>query len=121
MQLSERRVGDIAVIDVSGDLIVADNPGALKDWVKAALQRGDRRILLNVARLRRMDSTCLGEVIASYTSTTMHGGSLKLVQPDAHLRRLLQLTRLDTIIDAYDTEAEAIASFAVSGSPGVAT
>jgi anti-sigma B factor antagonist len=121
MKLSERRLGDVVVIDITGDLLVADNPGAVKESVKAALQRGDRRIVLNVANLRRMDSTCLGEVIASYTSTTTHGGVFKLVEPDAHLRRMLELTRLDTVIDTYETEAEGIASFKAAGSAGVVT
>jgi anti-sigma B factor antagonist len=115
MQLSERQVSGVTVIDVEGDLIVTDNPCAVKESVKAILQRGERRIVLNVARIRRMDSTCLGELIASYTTTAVHGGVLKLAEPDPHLRRLLELTRLNTIIEVLDTEAEAIASFDAAG------
>jgi anti-anti-sigma factor len=116
MQLSERQVSGVTVIDVEGDLIVTDNPCALKDLVKTILRRGERRIVLNVAHLRRMDSTCLGEIVASYTTTALHGGVLKLAQPDPHLSHLLGLTRLNTIIEVLDTEGEAVASFGVAGS-----
>jgi anti-sigma B factor antagonist len=116
MELSERQVSGVTVIDVAGDLIVTDNPCAVKEFVKAILQRGDRRIVLNVGAIRRVDSTCLGEIIASYTTTTVHGGVLKLAQPDRHLLRLLELTRLNTIIDVFHSEAEAVASFGGAGS-----
>lgn len=116
MQLSEREVSGVTVIDVEGDLTVTGDPCAVKEFVKTILRRGERRIVLNVARIGRMDSTCLGELIASYTTTAIHGGVLKLAQPDPHLRRLLELTHLNTVIDVRDTEAEAIASFGVAGS-----
>jgi anti-sigma B factor antagonist len=112
MQLSERRVDGVSIIDVAGNLTVPENPRALRETVVALLHRGERRILLNVRKLQQMDSTCLGEIVASYTATTSSGGILKLEQTGPHLRRLLASTRLDTILESYDSEDEAIASFA---------
>ncbi len=111
MQLTERKVAGVTVIDVEGDLTVTDNPGALKDFVKAVLQRGERRIVLNLGGIRRMDSTCLGDIVASYSTTAINGGVLKLAQPDRHLMQLLKITKLDTAINVFTTEAEAITSF----------
>lgn len=116
MRFSERQVGGVIVIDAEGDLIVTDNPCAVKEFVKTILNRGDRRIVLNVARIHRVDSTCLGEIIGSYTTTAVLGGVLKLAQPDRHLRHLLELTRLNTIIEVFDSEAAAVASFGVAES-----
>ena len=115
MQLSERRVRGVTIIDLTGDLTVPDNPGALREKVIALLHRGERRILLNVENLRHMDSSCLGEIVASFTTTASTGGSLKLEHVGPHLRDLLHTTRLDAIFESYDTEDEAIASF---GNPG---
>jgi len=111
MQFRERHVNGVTVITVLGDLVVNDNPGALQTVVKKVLGRGDRQIVLNVARIVRMDSTCLGELVASYTSTIGRGGVLKLAAPNEQVRRLLQLTRLDTIIKVFATSEEAIADF----------
>lgn len=115
MQLSERRVRGVTIIDLTGDLTVPDNPGALREKVITLLHRGERRILLNVENLRHMDSSCLGEIVASYTSTASAGGSLKLEHVGPHLRDLLHTTRLDAIFESYDTEDTAIASFAKPG------
>lgn len=115
MQLSERRVGGVTIIDITGDLTVPDNPGALREKVLALLQRGECRILLNVENLRHMDSSCLGEIVASYTATASTGGMLKLEHVGPHLRDLLHTTKLDAIFELYDTENEAIASFGKTG------
>ncbi|HYU79814.1 MAG TPA: STAS domain-containing protein [Vicinamibacterales bacterium] len=114
MKLSERRRGGLTIIDISGDLIVTENAGALKEMVLSLLQRGDRAILLNVAALGRMDSACLGDIVASYTTTAAHGGTLKLVHVGEHLRHLLEVTNLDAIFETYETEADAIASAGAS-------
>lgn len=112
MQLNERQAKGVAIIDVSGDLTVPQNPGALRERVIALLHRGERRILLNFADLRHMDSSCMAEIIASYTTTAANGGILKMEHVGPHLRDLLHATTLDTIFESYDTEDEAIASFA---------
>jgi anti-sigma B factor antagonist len=116
MEFHERELDGVTVIDVEGDLVMTASPCALENSVKAALARGARRIVLNVARIRHMDSTCLGELIESFRAAAAHGGALKLAQPDAHLAQLLQTTKLDTVIPTFDTEAAAIASFKVAGS-----
>jgi anti-sigma B factor antagonist len=111
MQFRERHVNGKTVIDVQGDLVVNANPGALQTVVKNVLARGERQIVVNVAGIVRMDSTCLGELVASYTSTVACGGVLKLAAPNEHIRRLLELTRLDEVIKTFATDDEAIADF----------
>lgn len=111
MQFRERHIDGVTVIDALGDLIVTANPGALQSVVKTVLGRGDLRIVLNLAGIARMDSTCLGELVASYTSTLSRGGVLKLAAPSNHVRRLLEMTRLDTIIKVFETEDAAVADF----------
>lgn len=111
MHVSERQVNDVTVIDVG-----TGARSGLVELVKAVLQRGDRRLVLNVGQLGAVDSTCLGEIFASYKATLALGGVLRLAHPDAHLRRVLQVTKLDTFIGIFDTEEEAIASFGKAGS-----
>ena len=116
MEVRARERDGVTVIDVEGDLVVTATPCPVEGAVKAALARGARRIVLNVGRIRHMDSTCLGELIASFRVAAVHGGALRLAQPDAHLVQLLQITKLDTVIPTFDTEAAAVASFKVAGS-----
>ena len=113
MELGERQVNRISIIDVSGDLRVpAENPRALTEKVTAVLSRGERRIILNFANLEFMDSSCLGEIVESYKTAASRGGILRLACVGPHLRSVLRTTALAKILESYDTEEEAIASFA---------
>jgi anti-sigma B factor antagonist len=116
MQFRERQVDGVTVIDVEGDFTMTAAPCPLQDFVKAVLRRGERRIVLNLAHIDRMDSTCLGELIESYRTTAAHGATLKIAQPDPHLLRQLQVTHFDTILETFATEAEAVTSFNVAES-----
>ena len=112
MQLSERQVNGVSIIDVSGDLRVpTENPSVLRERVIAVLDRGERRILLNFENLQFMDSSCLGEIVESYKTAASKGASLKLLHTGFHLRSVLETTALASIFETYETENEAIASF----------
>ena len=114
MELRERQAGNVTVIDFSGDG-VGSEPSALKPLVQSVLNRGVRRIVFNVAQLQNMDSTCVGEIFASYKAVVSSGGDLKLAHPDGHVRRLLRVTKVDTFVRLYDSEEDAIASFDAVG------
>ena len=112
MELTERQVSGVSIIDIAGDLRVpTEDPREVRDKVLAVLSRGERRILLNFASLQYMDSSCLGEIVESYKTVVSSGGVLKLAQVGAHLKTVLQSTGLSTVLESYETESEAIASF----------
>jgi len=118
MQLSERQVIGISIIDISGDPTAPDdNALVLRENVTAVLLRGQRRIILNFAAIRHIDSSWLGEIVESYKITASNGGILKLAAIGPQLRNLLRTTALSSIFESYDTEQEAIASFAGAALP----
>src|SRR5262245_52148678 len=111
MRFREQYESGVTVIYAEGDLVVSAVPCALQSVVKTALARGERQIVLNLAGITRMDSACLAELVASYTSAKASGGVLKLSAVTSDVRRLLELTRLDTMIKMFATDDEAIADF----------
>lgn len=115
MQLRERQVEGAMVVELSGDGIGSD-PSILKALVTSLLERGHRHIILNAEELQSMDSTCLAEIVASYKATLAAGGLLKMSSANAPVRRVMQITKVDTFVVIYDSEAEALASFNVSPS-----
>lgn len=115
MQLRQRQVEGAMVVDLSGDGIGSE-PSILKELLTSLLARGHRHIVLNVEHLQTMDSTCVAEIVASYKAALATGGVLKLAAPNPYVRRLLQITKVDTFVTTYDSEARAIASFDVAGS-----
>ena len=117
MQLRASRVDGVSVITLSGNLTVNENPGALKDLVSSLAHQGARQVVLSVAALGQMDSSCLGEIVASYTTMTQRGGMLKLAHVGPYLARLLETTKLGTVIEVYATDGDAISSFGVARPP----
>jgi anti-sigma B factor antagonist len=111
MSLTERQVGDITIVDLTGKLTFTEGAGKLKEKVRSLLLEGRSRIVLNLANAVYIDSTGLGEVAAAHGAAARGGGVLKLASPGRRTRDLLLSTNLLTALDCYDSEAEAIASF----------
>ena len=114
MQLSERRVGTIVVLDLIGKLTLTDNPGLLKEKITSVVARGESNILLNLARVTYIDSSGLGELVACHTTAWRGGATVKLANNGRRVYDLLVLTKLVTIFDCYGSEAAALESFAVA-------
>ena len=114
MKLSERRVGSIVVLDLVGKLTLTDNPGRLKEKITSLIARGELNIVLNLAQLNYIDSSGLGELVASHTTAWRGGATVKLADTGRRVWDLLVLTKLVTIFDCYPSEAAALESFAVA-------
>ena len=113
MQLSERQVHGISIIDVSGTSTTPDlNPIALRERVNALLLGGHRRIILTFADVRNIDSSWLGEIVESYKLCASNGAILKLANVGPQLQSLLHTTGLKSVLESYGTDQEAVASFA---------
>ena len=112
MTVTERKVGDVMIVDISGKMVSTDNPGRLKDKITSLLFQGEKQIVINLADVGYVDSSGLGEMVACYGSATREGAKLKLANAGNRITDLLVMTRLVTIFDAHDSEDAAIKSFA---------
>ncbi len=113
MQVSERVLNGVTVLDVSGRLTMNDNPGRLKAKVSSLVLKGELQIVLNLGALSYIDSAGLGELVSCYTRTSKVGAMVKLANPSTRVYETLVLTRLVTIFDVYESEAAAVGSFGV--------
>jgi anti-sigma B factor antagonist len=111
LKATVRQVGEVAVIDLGGKITLGEGSGILRDTVRDVATKGNKKILLNMADVTYIDSAGLGEMVGSYTTVTNHGGQLKLVKLQAKLKDLMQITKLHTVFQSFDTEEEAVASF----------
>ena len=114
MQLSERRVGDVAVIEIGGRMTINDDLGRLKQKVASLILKGQKNIVFNLRDLSYVDSSGLGELVACHTTAWRGGATVKLAHAGRRLQDLLVLTKLLTVFDAYDSEEDALASFRVA-------
>ena len=111
MQIDERAVGDVVVLDLKGKITLGEGDELLKDKVNSLVNQGHRKIVLNLAGVPYIDSAGLGEIVRTYTTISRQGGSLKLLNLTKRITDLLAITKLLTVFDTYDTEADAVRSF----------
>ena len=114
MQITERTVGDVMVLDVKGKITLGEGDEILKDKVNSLVNQGQRKIILNLADVPYLDSAGLGEVVRAYTTVSRQGGSLKLLNLTKRITDLLSITKLLTVFETFDTENEAVRSFSAS-------
>ncbi|MEO7888812.1 MAG: STAS domain-containing protein [Vicinamibacterales bacterium] len=111
MQIEERVVGDVTILDLKGKITLGEGDEALKDKVHSLLNQTRRKILLNLEGVPYIDSAGLGAVVRTYTTVSTQGGSLKLVNLTKRITDLLSITKLLTVFETFDTEADALKSY----------
>jgi anti-sigma B factor antagonist len=111
MQIEERVVGDVTILDLKGKITLGDGDEALKDKINSLVLQNRRRILLNLAEVPYIDSAGLGEIVRTYTTVSRQGGQLKLVNLTKRITDLLSITKLLTVFETFDTEGEALKTF----------
>jgi anti-sigma B factor antagonist len=112
MQIEERSVGGVVVVDVTGKITLGDSTELLKDKVNSLVNQGYRNLVLNLAGVPYMDSAGLGVMRAAYTTVKRHGGHVKLLGLTKRITDLLSITKLATIFETFDAESDAVGSFA---------
>jgi anti-sigma B factor antagonist len=114
MQIEERAVGDVVVLDLKGRVTLGEGDELLKDKVNSLLNQGQKKIVLNLAEVPYIDSAGLGEIVRTYTTVSRQGGSLKLLNLTKRIADLLSITKLLTVFESFDAEADAVRSFSAS-------
>jgi anti-sigma B factor antagonist len=111
MNASSRHVSGVTVVDMSGRITLGEGGVVLRDTVHDLLDKGDRKILLNLGNITYIDSSGIGELIGAFTAVRKQGGDLKLLNLTKKVHDLLLITKLYTVFDIKDSEAAAISAF----------
>ena len=111
INISERQAGDVTVLDLDGKVTIGEGSVALRNAIRRLLGEGKNKILLNLGGVGYIDSSGIGELVSSYTAVNKEGGVLKLLNLTQKIQDLLAITKLLTVFDVYESEADALASY----------
>src|SRR5271154_6933998 len=123
--MEDKEVGDVTVVEIEGRIVLGEESNAFREQVKNLLAAGKKKIVLNLAQVGYIDSAGLGTLVATFHSARSQGAVLKLANLGSKFKEVLQVTKLMTVFDTYDSEALAVESFNkkyprfVRGTPGV--
>ena len=111
MQIEERQVGDVMVLDLAGKLTIGEGDELLKDKINSVIHQGHRKLVLNLPEGPYVDSAGLGQMVSTLHTVNRQGGKLKLLNLTKRIEDLLSITKLLTVFDAFENEQEALDSF----------
>jgi len=118
LKANVRQSGDVSLVDLAGRITLGEGSGLVRSTIKELVNSGHKNILLNLKDVSYLDSAGLGELVGAYASVTNAEGNIKLLNPQAKVHDLLQITKLYTVFQAFDDEQEALRSFSTAASGG---
>jgi anti-sigma B factor antagonist len=111
LKSSTRQVDGITILDLSGRITLGEGSVVLRDTIREVLGKGEKKILLNLGDVTYIDSSGIGELVSAFTAVRKEGGELKLLNLTKKVHDLLQITKLYTVFDVKDDEAQAVAAY----------
>ena len=118
LTISNNEVGDVSLVTLNGRIILGEESTALREKLKSLIAAGKQKIVLNMAEIDYIDSSGLGALVAAHLSAQNAGSSIRLCNLGKKFHEVMQLTKLLTVFDVYDTEAAAVSSFPSSLAAG---
>ena len=109
-KLELRRVEDVLLLKFAGPAQLTWQSFELAEFQRA-FQQKDTKVLIDLSQVTRIDSAGLGQLISCYSHAVKNRGMLKLLNPTAEVQRVLHLTRIDSVLEAYYDERQAFESF----------
>ena len=112
MVLKERRIGDVTVLDLKGRLVLEEGDAVFRAHVNELVEQGRTQIVVNLREVTYVDSCGVGVLVAKFVSVRRQGGDLKLLKLTPRSRHLMEICGLLNVFEIFDSETEAVASFA---------
>jgi anti-sigma B factor antagonist len=112
LNITKRKAdGGVVVLDLLGEICLGNENQQLKQTLRSLAEQNEKKIVLNLAGVTRIDSSGLGELVAGYATVTKAGGDMKLLNLSGRAVELMTIKKLHTVFDVFDNEAAAVASF----------
>ncbi len=111
MQLSTADDGHVTILTVDGDLVIGESESLFKRTVIRLLEEGKVNLLVDLRKVNFLDSSGLGALVRAMTSSQKEGGQTKLLGAGPQIRKLLEMTRLDSVFENFTDMETAVSSF----------
>ncbi|MBN1561810.1 STAS domain-containing protein [candidate division KSB1 bacterium] len=112
MGIVQKENGPVLVIELEGELMGGAEADEFRSIIDNAIKNEKNRIVVDMGKVNWMNSSGLGMLMSALTNLRGSGGDLKLANMTDRVRRPIQITRLDSVFEEYDTIEDAISTFA---------
>ena len=119
MEVIERRIGDVTILQLIGRLELETGDLILRDTINRLVEEGQVKLVLDMKEVTRLDSAGIGMLVSKYLTVRRAGGTIKLLHPTERTDHLMDITKLTTVFQVFDDEASAVKSFDDAPAQGV--
>jgi anti-sigma B factor antagonist len=113
-RITERRIGDVTVLQVSGRVILGDGAAELRTRMNDLVDEANLKFLLDLRGVTYIDSFGVGVIAAKYVSVRRKGGDVKLLRLSPRSQRVMRISGLLKIFESFENEDDALNSFAAA-------
>lgn len=114
LKITNSEVDGVSVLELDGRIVLGEESNSLREKLKSLVAAGKNKIVLNVANIKYIDSTGLGTLVAAHVSAKTQGTSVRLCNLGHKFHEVMQMTKLLTVFDVYETQVAAVGSFKVA-------
>lgn len=114
MQIHNRKIEDVTIVDLCGRIVAGEDSALLRDSVRMLISRGEKNIVLNMEAVPYIDSAGIGELVSALVAIRREGGCLKLLNLTRRVYEVLEIVRLVTVFQIFHSEAKALSTFPVA-------
>jgi anti-sigma B factor antagonist len=111
VRMTTHEVDGVTVVALDGRIVLGEESNSLREKLKSLATEGKKKIVLNMAKVDYIDSAGLGILVGAYVGAKTRGASVRLCHLGKKFHEVMQITRLLTVFDVYDTQAAAVSSF----------
>jgi anti-sigma B factor antagonist len=111
LKIKERTKDDVTVLDISGKIMGGEDFELFNSTIKGLIAQGKVDIILNLSKVKWINSTGLGLLVSAYTTLVKNGGRMKIAEVSDRIDNILHVTQLELIFETFEKEEEALASF----------
>jgi anti-sigma B factor antagonist len=111
LRMTNHEVDGVTVVALEGRIVLGEESNSLREKLKSLCRDSKKQIVLNMAKVEYIDSAGLGVLVGAYVSAKTRGASVRLCHLGRKFHEVMQITRLLTVFDVYDTQAAAVSSF----------
>jgi anti-sigma B factor antagonist len=111
MEITQRRQGKVVILDIYGAISMGESKDKFVNKMDSLLSQQESNVLLNLSGINYVDSTGIGELVGYMSKFTQNNRHLKILKPHDRVKKLLNITKLDTVFEIFEDEEEAVKSF----------
>jgi anti-sigma B factor antagonist len=111
VKMTNSEVDGVSVVALDGRIVLGEESNSLREKLKSLTDDGKKKIVLNMANIEYIDSAGVGTLVAAHIRAKTQGASVRICHLGRKFHEVLQIAKLLTVFDEYDTEVAAVSSF----------